>query len=60
MAWFHRNQRAVPDLAPYTHEYFVLHENEIAYVYVRGGGPALATTPDDGQALASIARHLGD
>jgi hypothetical protein len=59
MAWFHINTHgAVIDLSPYVHEYFVLHENQIAYLYVEGAGPALATTPDDAQVLAAIARHL--
>jgi hypothetical protein len=58
MAWFHSNHGELPDLAPYVHEYFVLHENEIAYVYVQGAGPALATDPDDAQVLATITGHL--
>jgi hypothetical protein len=45
-------------MAHYVHEYFVLHENQIAYLYVEGGGPALAATPNDAQVLAIIARHL--
>lgn len=59
MAWFHSTNGAlVGSLAPYAHEYFVLHANEIGYVYVEGGGAALAITPNDGQVLATIARHL--
>jgi len=59
MAWFHSTNGArFGDLAPYAHEYFVLHETQIAYVYVEGAGPALATTPNDAQILAAIARHL--
>ncbi len=59
MAWFHStNGETVGSLAPYSHEYFALHQNEISYVYVEGGGSALATTPDDSQVLATIARHL--
>jgi hypothetical protein len=59
MAWFHStNGEMVGSLAPYSHEYFVLRGTEIAYVYVDGGGSALATTPDDAQVLAVIARHL--
>ena len=59
MAWFHRTNGArFGDLAPYTHEYFVLHQTQIAYLYVDGAGPALATTPDDAQVLAAITRHL--
>jgi hypothetical protein len=58
MAWFHHNNGAVIDMAVYVHEYFVLHENQIAYLYIEGSGPALATTPNDAQVLATIARHL--
>jgi hypothetical protein len=59
MAWFHNNNnRAIVDMAAYVHEYFVLHENQIAYLYVEGGGPALAATPNDAQVLGTIARHL--
>jgi hypothetical protein len=59
MAWFHHNNNgAIIDMAIYVHEYFVLHENQIAYVYVEGGGPALAATPNDAQVLAIIAQHL--
>ena len=59
MAWFHSTHGArFGDLAPYTHEYFVLHETQIAYLYVEGAGPALATTPNDAQVLATITRHL--
>jgi hypothetical protein len=58
MAWFDSTKGAIADLAPYIHEYFVLNENEIAYVFVRGSGPALAATPDDAQVLATIAQHL--
>jgi hypothetical protein len=59
MAWFHTNTHsAVIDLPAYAHEYFVLHENQIAYLYVEGAGSALATTPDDAQVLAVIARYL--
>jgi hypothetical protein len=58
MAWFHSTHGAVVDLAPYIHEYFVLHANEVAYVYVEGGGSALAATPDDALVLATIAQHL--
>jgi len=58
MAWFHKNNGAIIDLSPYTHEYFVLHGNQIAYLYAEGAGPALATTPNDAQPLAVIARHL--
>jgi hypothetical protein len=58
-AWFHSNTHgAIIDLSPYAHEYFVLRENQIAYLYVEGAGPALATTPNDAQVLAAIARHL--
>jgi hypothetical protein len=59
MAWFHSTNGArFGDLAPYSHEYFVLHETKIAYLYVEGAGPALATTPNDAQVLAAITRHL--
>jgi len=59
MAWFHNNNNgAIVDMAVYVHEYLVLHENQIAYLDVEGGGPALATTPNDAQVLATIARHL--
>ena len=59
MAWFHSTNGArFGDLAPYAHEYFVLRETQIAYLYVEGAGPALATTPDDAQVLAAITRHL--
>jgi hypothetical protein len=58
MAWFHTNNGALVDMAPYVHEYFVLHEDQIAYLYVEGGGPALAATPNDAQVLTIIARHL--
>jgi hypothetical protein len=59
MAWFHStNGEVVGSLAPDAHEYFVLHENQIAYLYVQGGGPALATTPDDAEVLATMAQHL--
>jgi hypothetical protein len=58
MAWFHSTHGLVPDLAPYIHEYFVLHANQIAYVFVQGGGSALAATPNDAQILATIAQHL--
>jgi hypothetical protein len=59
MAWFHSTNGAmIGSVAPDAHEYFVLHGNQIAYLYVEGGGPALATTPDDAQVLATIARHL--
>jgi hypothetical protein len=59
MAWFHStNGSTVGDLAPYTHEYFVLHQNQIAYLYVEGSGPALAATPDDAHVLATIVQHL--
>jgi hypothetical protein len=59
MAWFHSNTHgALIDLSPYAHEYFVLHENQIAYLYVEGKEAALATTPNDAQILATIARHL--
>lgn len=59
MAWFHSTNGAmIGSVAPDAHEYFVLHENQIAYLYVEGGGPALATTPDDAEVLATIARHL--
>jgi hypothetical protein len=59
MAWFHTTNGAmIGSVAPYAHEYFVLHENQIAYLYVEGGGPALATTPNDAQVLATIALHL--
>jgi hypothetical protein len=58
VAWFHNTHGQVVDLAAYIHEYFVLHGTEIAYVYVEGGGSALATVPDDAQVLAVIARHL--
>jgi len=37
----------------------VLHETHIAYLYVEGTGPALATAPNDAQILATITRHLG-
>jgi hypothetical protein len=59
MAWFHStNGKRFGDIAPYAHEYFVLHETQIAYLYVEGAGPALATTPNDAQVLAAITRHL--
>lgn len=59
MAWFHKTNGArFGDLAPYAHEYFVLHDTQIAYLYVEGAGPALATTPNDPQVLATITRHL--
>ena len=58
MAWFLSTNGAVVDLAPYIHEYFVLHANEIAYVYVEGGDSALTTTPNDSQVVAIIAQHL--
>jgi hypothetical protein len=59
MAWFHSTNGAmIGSMAPDAHEYFVLHENLIAYLYVLGGGPALATTPDDAQVLATMAQHL--
>jgi hypothetical protein len=59
MAWFHSTNGArFGDIAPYAHEYFVLHETQIAYLYVEGAGPALATTPNDAQVLAAITRHL--
>jgi hypothetical protein len=59
MAWFHStNGKRFGDVAPYAHEYFVLHETKIAYLYVEGAGPALATTPNDAQVLAAITRHL--
>ena len=59
MAWFHStNGKRFGDVAPYAHEYFVLHETQIAYLYVEGAGPALATTPNDAQVLAAITRHL--
>jgi hypothetical protein len=59
MAWFHSTNGArFGDRPPYAHEYFVLHETQIAYLYVEGAGPALATTPNDAQVLAAITRHL--
>jgi hypothetical protein len=59
MAWFHStNGDMVGSIAPYAHEYFVLHENQIAYLFVEGAGPALATAPDDAQVLATIEAHL--
>jgi hypothetical protein len=59
MAWFHSTNGArFGDRSPYAHEYFVLHETQIAYLYVEGAGPALATTPNDAQVLAAITRHL--
>lgn len=59
MAWFHTtNGNRLGDRAPYAHEYFVLHQTQIAYLYVQGGGPALAATPDDAQVLAAITGHL--
>jgi len=59
MAWFHNTNGArFGALAPYTHEYFALHETQIAYLYVEGAGPALATTPNDAQVLATMTRHL--
>lgn len=58
MAWFLSTHGAVVDLAPYIHEYFVLHANEITYVYVEGGGSTLAATPNDALVLATIAQHL--
>lgn len=59
MAWFHStNGKRFGDRAPYAHEYFALHETQIAYLYVEGAGPALAATPDDAQVLAVITRHL--
>jgi hypothetical protein len=61
MAWFTiNNGGAAPDLARYTHEYFAVAGNEIVYVFVRGQGSALATTPDDAQVLATIAQHLAE
>ena len=59
MAWFHStNGKRFGDRAPYAHEYFALHGTQIAYLYVEGAGPALATTPNDAQVLAAITRHL--
>jgi hypothetical protein len=59
MAWFHStNGKRFGDRPPYAHEYFVLHETQIAYLYVEGAGPALAATPDDAQVLTAITRHL--
>jgi len=59
MAWFHStNGVRFGDRAPYAHEYFALHDTQIAYLYVEGAGPALATTPNDAQVLAVITRHL--
>ena len=59
MAWFHStNGKRFGDLPPYAHEYFVLHDTQIAYLYVEGAGPAVATTPNDAQVLAAITRHL--
>jgi hypothetical protein len=59
MAWFHSTNGArFGDLPPYAHEYFVLHQTQIAYLYVEGAGHALATTPNDAQVLAAITRHL--
>jgi hypothetical protein len=59
MAWFHSTNGArFGDIAPYAHEYFVWHETQIAYLFVEGAGPALATTPNDAQVLAAITRHL--
>ena len=59
MAWFHStNGKMFGNIAPYAHEYFVLNETQIAYLYVEGAGPALATTPNDAQVLAAITRHL--
>jgi hypothetical protein len=59
MAWFHStNGKRFGDRAPYAHEYFALHQTQIAYLYVEGAGPALAATPNDAQVLAAITRHL--
>ena len=59
MAWYHTtNGKRLGDMAPYAHEYFALHATHIAYLYVEGTGPALATTPNDAQILAAITRHL--
>ena len=58
-AWFQStNGKRYGDIAPYSHEYFVLHGTQIAYVYVEGAGPALAATPNDAQVLSAITRHL--
>ncbi|HEY7261467.1 MAG TPA: hypothetical protein VH589_08300 [Trebonia sp.] len=59
MAWFHStNGKRFGDRPPYAHEYFALHQTQIAYLFVEGQGPALATTPNDAQVLAAITRHL--
>ena len=59
MAWFHStNGKRLVDMAPYAHEYFALHQTQIAYLFVEGAGPALATTSNDAQVLAAITRHL--
>ena len=59
MAWFQSTNGAmIGSIAPYAHEYFVLHENEITYVDVEGGGSALAATPNDALVLATIGQHL--